>query len=224
MAVDPQQISLSMNDGEEEYDERLESIPDEGCDPMHLEMKEPSNSIRGSEVSDDQDQIYHCCSKATVLLADDLVFNMIPVEQILTSDYGLKCDKANDGEIMLKMYLDNMEKTCCDVHYRIILTDINMPRMDGIEASERIFAEQRRLRDRYDHLPEVMIVAITAYDNEATVKKLGTVGIRDCLTKPVKPEQLKFILEYHNSLDMNIPEVEQGSSGRKLVPNQVNLI
>lgn len=89
---------------------------------------------------------------------------------------------------MLEMYLNNMQKTCCDVHYRIILTDINMPRMDGIEASERIFAEQRRLRDRNQGLPEVMIVAITAYDNEATVQKLSNAGIRDCLTKPVKPE------------------------------------
>ena len=35
-----------------------------------------------------------CCSKATVLLADDLVFNMIPLEQILVHTYGLTCDKA----------------------------------------------------------------------------------------------------------------------------------
>ena len=42
---------------------------------------------------------------------------------------------------MLKMYLDNMHKTCCDVRYRIVITDINMPRMDGIEASERILNE-----------------------------------------------------------------------------------
>ena len=38
-----------------------------------------------------------CCSKSTVLLADDLVFNLIPVEQILNQEHGLKCDKANDG-------------------------------------------------------------------------------------------------------------------------------
>ena len=40
---------------------------------------------------------------------------------------------------MLEMYLANMTKKCCNVRYRIILTDVNMPRMDGIEASEKIF-------------------------------------------------------------------------------------
>ena len=65
---------------------------------------------------------------------------MIPLEQILKNTYGLKCDKAQDGKQELNMYIENMNKECCDARYRIILTDINMPRMDGIEAAERILA------------------------------------------------------------------------------------
>jgi len=61
---------------------------------------------------------------------------MIPLEAILNNTYGLKVDKANDGKQELDMYIANMTKTCCNVRYRIILTDINMPRMDGIEAAE----------------------------------------------------------------------------------------
>lgn len=87
-----------------------------------------------------------CCSKATVLLADDLVFNMISIEHIFADQYGLRCDKVSDGQSMLTMYMESMQKTCCDYRYRIILADINMPRMDGIEASERIFAQQTLLR------------------------------------------------------------------------------
>ena len=60
---------------------------------------------------------------------------MIPLEAILNHIYGLKVDKAQDGKQELEMYIANMTKTCCDVRYRIILTDINMPRMDGIEAA-----------------------------------------------------------------------------------------
>ncbi len=77
----------------------------------------------------------------------------------------MKCDKANNGQAALKMYLENMQKTCCDVRYRIVITDINMPRMDGIEASERILIEQRRIKQQNPNLQEVMIIVLTAYDS-----------------------------------------------------------
>lgn len=125
-----------------------------------------------------------------MLIADDIVFNMIPLENILVHTYGLTVDKAKDGFEELNMYLENMNKKCCDVHYRIILTDINMPRMDGIEASQRIFEAQKILRATKPSLPEVMIVAITASDTQQTFDKCAQVGIAKCLTKPVKPNQL----------------------------------
>jgi len=121
------------------------------------------------------------------------------------------------------MYLANMQKTCCEVRYRIVLTDINMPRMDGIEASERIFAEQNRLLQLNPKHPKVMIVAVTAYDNRDTVQRVHQAGIKECLVKPVKPDQLKFVLEYHNRFDLNILEEADGAKYQKLF-NQVNRI
>ena len=56
-----------------------------------------SNSDLEEEEEEGSDSEDECCSKATVLLADDLVFNMIPLEQIIVTQYGLKCDKAQDG-------------------------------------------------------------------------------------------------------------------------------
>ena len=38
--------------------------------------------------------------------------------------------------------------------------------MDGIEASERIFEAQKQLRAQNPLLPEILIVAITAYDTQ----------------------------------------------------------
>ena len=103
---------------------------------------------------------------------------------------------------MLKMYLDNMHKTCCDVRYRIVITDINMPRMDGIEASERILNEQRRIQKERPETPEVMIVALTAYDTEMNVKRCNEAGIENCLSKPLKPDQLGFIVNNHSKMQM----------------------
>ena len=79
------------------------------------------------------------------------------------------------------------------------MTDINMPRMDGIEASTRILAEQKLLRETKSNIPEVMIVAFTAFDNADTLKKCSEAGINHCLSKPIKPEQLEYILEFCKS-------------------------
>ena len=93
------------------------------------------------------------------------------------------------------MYVKNMTKMCCDVRYKYILTDINMPRMDGVEAAQAIFTEQARLRAINPTLPEVVIVAITAYDTQQTFNRCAAVGIWKCLTKPVRKDQLAFITD-----------------------------
>ena len=62
---------------------------------------------------------------------------------------------------MLTMYNANMQKKCCNVRYRIILTDQEMPKMNNIEASERIFKEQERITKLNPELPKVLIVAVT---------------------------------------------------------------
>jgi len=36
------------------------------------------------------------------------------------------------------MFKANMEKTCCDVRFKIVFTDLNMPNLDGIEAAKQI--------------------------------------------------------------------------------------
>lgn len=169
-----------------------------------------------------------CCSQATVLLADDLVFNMIPLEQILKNTYGLTCDKAQDGKQELNMYIENMNKTCCEARYRIILTDINMPRMDGIEAAEHILAAQLTLRAKNPRLPEVMIVAITAYDTKQTFERARAAGISQCLTKPVRPDMLSFIVDYHNKMEGKIDAEEANSEIIGAVPrlasNKINIL
>ena len=73
-----------------------------------------------------------CCSKTQILLADDLIFNMLPISQLIRHFYDMFCDQVGDGQQMVDIYKSNVMKTCCDARYRIILTDINMPNLDGI--------------------------------------------------------------------------------------------
>ena len=43
------------------------------------------------------------------------------------------------------MYLANAQKICCDVRYKVVLTDIQMPVMDGIESARLILENQAKL-------------------------------------------------------------------------------
>ena len=95
-----------MNNGFGESDARHENlVPDKEMDHENAEDKE-------------------CCSKAEVLLVDDILFNLIPLRAMVESTVNKNCDEAADGLIAVDMYHRNMTKTCCDVRYRLILTDI----------------------------------------------------------------------------------------------------
>ena len=127
------------------------------------------------------------------------------------------------------MYLQNMTKTCCDVRYRLILTDINMPRMDGIEAAEKIFQAQDRLRAEDASLPEIVIVACTAYDTQSTFERCEQAGISKCLTKPVKADTLGYLVEYHRLLSGHVMvsdanESIEGQQLPRLHSNKINVI
>ena len=52
-------------------------------------------------------------------------------------------DEAKDGDEAVELYKKNMEKTCCDIRYQLILTDINMPTMDGVTATLEIMKYQK---------------------------------------------------------------------------------
>ncbi len=95
-------------------------------------IEQHENLVPDKEMGHKDEEEKECCSKAEVLLVDDILFNLIPLTAIVESTVNKKCDEASDGLIAVDMYYRNMTKTCCNVRYRLILTDIQMPNMDGI--------------------------------------------------------------------------------------------
>eukprot|EP00347_Sterkiella_histriomuscorum_P005052 403358085 len=90
------------------------------------------------------------------LRLDDNIFNLITLEFMLKDQSELIVDKANNGLEAVEMFKSNLlNKECCNQHYRLILMDLNMPVMDGYEATDQIIQLAQLLQ-----MMKIQIIAI----------------------------------------------------------------
>lgn len=114
-----------------------------------------------------------------VLVADDYVINQELTKEMLEM---MECDVdiAEDGKEASKMVED---KT-----YDIIFMDVQMPIVDGFEATKII----RNAEADGNRTP---IIAITANALSGDKEKCLEAGMDDYISKPIKGEDLEFILK-----------------------------
>ena len=112
-----------------------------------------------------------------ILVAED---NALNAEIILTilKDYGIEAELAGDGDIVIDMLKRNQAD-----YYDMVLMDIQMPHMDGYEATKVI----RRLEDRRAEIP---IVAMTANAFEEDRKAAFAAGMNGHVAKPIEISRL----------------------------------
>ncbi len=117
-----------------------------------------------------------------ILLAEDGVSSQKVTLQMLKC-LGCRTDVAANGIEVLQA----LERQ----HYDIVLMDVRMPEMDGLEAA-------RIIRQRWP-AEGPMMIAIAAYFQEDDGKKCLEAGMDGYISKPVKPEELIKVLEkyYH---------------------------
>ena len=77
-------------------------------------------------------------SGASVLLVDDNEFARITIVAMLNDLYKVKCDEAEDGVQAVAKYKANMTSKSASDRYKIIITDLKMPNMDGFEEFKAI--------------------------------------------------------------------------------------
>ncbi|WP_420548877.1 response regulator [Curvivirga sp.] len=114
-----------------------------------------------------------------VLLADDDMRNVFALSKVL-KDYGCIVTIAKNG----KVSLEKLEEHADDVS--IILMDMMMPEMDGLEAIGHI-----RKNSDYDHIP---IIAVTAKAMAGEREKCLNAGADEYLTKPVDINKLSDLM------------------------------
>jgi two-component system NtrC family response regulator/two-component system response regulator HydG len=115
-------------------------------------------------------------TKGRIVVIDDEVNAASALETLLQED-GYEVARAHDGAAGLQL----LEKTDPDV----VLTDLRMPGMDGIELLTRI----KGIR------PETMVILMTAYGTVKTAVKAMKLGAEDYLGKPIDVEELEVILQ-----------------------------
>jgi len=116
---------------------------------------------------------------AKVLLAEDEPINRILIETILKQQ-GVQVTAVENGEAAVK--------EACSGAYQMVLMDVQMEGMDGLEATREIRKHERK------HGGHVDIVALTAQAMPGDREKCLQAGMDDYLAKPLEKTQLLEVI------------------------------
>jgi len=140
--------------------------------------------------------------KARILMAEDNITNQQVALGILKK-LGLRADAvANGAEALRALEI---------LPYDLVLMDVQMPEMDGIEATKRIRNYKLTTRNEKAYVegvvhsplithrsllsPSIPIIAMTAHAMKGDRERFLEAGMNDYITKPVSPQALAGVLD-----------------------------
>jgi CheY-like chemotaxis protein len=118
-----------------------------------------------------------------ILLVEDNYISQRVAKASLEKDGFDNIEIAENGRIALRL--------CEKKEYEVILMDIRMPVMDGIEATQKIREMEGEMPQRFPSY----IVAFTAYAIEGDREKFLAAGMDDYVAKPFQPDELLRVIE-----------------------------
>lgn len=120
--------------------------------------------------------------KTNILVVEDNKLNVFVLSNFLNK-WGATFEVAENGLKAVKKVSKN--------HYDVVLMDLEMPVMNGYEATKKI-----RLMSDIDKR-EIPIIALTASASKKVKNDAMKAGVDEFLTKPFNPEELYHILKQH---------------------------
>lgn len=156
---------------------QAESNPGQGA-TFRFSLRAPrawieTEETSGSNVAELSD--LNLTSRPHILIVDDNATNRV-VAQALCEMFGCTSAQAEDGVEALEAVKAG--------RFDLILMDIKMPRMDGVEAT-------RAIRALDGPTGETPIIALTANADPDDAKRYVSIGMAAVVEKPIKPERLR---------------------------------
>jgi len=124
-----------------------------------------------------------------ILLVEDNKINVMVAMKFLKK-WGLKVDVAENGQIALDKIQQN--------NYELALMDLDMPVLDGYEATAAIRAS------KVERISQLPVIALSASAVSDFREKAMEVGMDEYVTKPFKPEELYGVLNAFLSVGMEV--------------------
>ena len=156
-----------------------------------------TNNIKNSPSIKNQEQKMEnketCCKD--VLIVDDEQFNVICLSNNLKK-LNILCDSCSDGTECLDLINKRLEKNCsCKKNYKLILMDLIMPKMNGIETVKHIQNMVNENKINGEGLNVVFISAnIDQKESLVDIQKKYPI-VKGFLTKPVKITKIQDMLK-----------------------------
>eukprot|EP00873_Tetraselmis_striata_P028531 jgi/Tetstr1/448795/TSEL_036029.t1 len=143
----------------------------------------PSSSTKATAGGVVKEEVEMDYAHLTVLVVDDMAVNRKIMKRLLKQNFGIAVDEAGGGA-------ECIEKLEAGSAYNLILMDLHMPGMDGIECAKAI----RQLEERLLATPGCTIMGLSASVMEADRDACMKAGMNDYYCKPMSIEQLTRVL------------------------------
>ena len=152
----------------------------------------------------------HAGAKLNILLAEDNAANVFLIESLLKPS-GHVLHTAANGLLALERFRSG--------RYDIVLTDVQMPGMDGLT----LIREIRQLEAR-EGRPRAAVIALTAFAFEADVERSREAGCDDHLAKPISRARLLEAIERHRPAATAVAARPAAAEPATLTPRGPNLL
>ena len=141
-----------------------------------------------------------------ILLAEDVIVNQKVVLHLLKR-LGYYADVANNGQEVLEALHRQL--------YDVIFMDVQMPQMDGLEATHRIYQE-------WSPLQRPWIIAMTANSLRGDRETCLRAGMNDYISKPIRIEALVEALNTYQRFKNQASIQEVASMSEMFIPEETN--